>query len=292
MLHWLFQRLPPPPPGVVLGVGDDGAVLDPGHRGPLVLATDQTLEDVHFTVGPASWRQVGRKALARNLSDLAAMGARPWVALLSVAWPGQHPDEGLRELFQGLLEHGAENETALVGGDLSRSPSSVCVTVTVAGLLEGRTPLTRGGASVGDELFVTGALGASGTGHHLTFTPRWREGLALAQSGVVHAALDLSDGLARDLPRMTSVSAVGARIDGRRLPRRAGANLDQCLHDGEDFELLFAAAPGTEDILVRALAPLAVTRIGVCTEGPLEMLDEEGAVTRWPEGGYEHTLGD
>jgi len=293
LIAWLTARVGGGP-GVRLGLGDDGAVLDEQGAGGLVVASDQTLEEVHFRVPPATWEQVGHKALARNLSDLAAMGARPWVALASVAWPAGRGMAAARALFEGLLACAAREETTLVGGDLARSPAGVVLDIAVVGRLEGRAPLRRSGAREGDELFVTGVLGGAAGGHHLSFTPRWREGIAAAESGLVHAAIDLSDGLALDLPRLAAASGVGARIEAAAVPRRRGPDgeavgLEAALGDGEDFELLLAVAPGGGEELRRRLGPDAapLTRVGVATAGPLLLVGERG-VTPWPEGGYEH----
>jgi thiamine-monophosphate kinase len=298
LVEWLRARAHPGT-GVLLGIGDDGAVIDPGGRGPLVFACDQVVEQVHFVPDRDPWPRVGRKVLARNLSDLAAMGARPWVALCAVAWPEDRPTSLLEALLEGLLQHAREEETALVGGDLSRSPGGVRVDVSVLGLLEGRRALLRSGARPGDALYVTGPLGGSAGGHHLSFTPRWREGIALAESGRVHAAIDLSDGLAIDLRRLLAASGAGARVELEQIPRRELADgrlatLEQALGDGEDFELLFAAPEDAAASLGRhpALSSVRLTRIGSVTESGLAAVDARGRVTELPRGGYEHRFHD
>jgi thiamine-monophosphate kinase len=293
-LRWLQRRVPRGA-GVQVGIGDDAAVLQPPHGGALVMASDQTVEGVHFLRAEASWKLVGRKALARNLSDLAAMGARPWVALLSAALPADLADEVVRELFEGVIELAEQESTSLVGGDLCRSTGGVSLDVSVVGCMEGRDPLLRSGARVGDELLVTGDLGGSRRGHHLRFQPRWREAIALADSGAVHAAIDLSDGLGRDLPQLAEASHVGFVLEVDRLPRRSDTagnpeSVSAALNDGEDFELLLAVQPGFLEEL-RALPELehtALTRIGVVTQEGQSLQSGDGSVTPLVSGGYEH----
>jgi thiamine-monophosphate kinase len=189
---------------------------------------------------------------------------------------------------------------SLVGGDLSRTRGGIALDVSALGFLEGRRALLRDGARPGDLLAVTGPLGGSREGWHLRFEPRWREGIALAESGAVHASIDLSDGLARDLHQICRASRVGARVELEALPRRelAGgrrASVAQALHDGEDFELLLAIAPDRFEALARvpALSAVRLTRIGVVTESAagVKAADAAGGVTDLPIGGYEHRFG-
>lgn len=295
-----LQRHAAQGPDVAVGIGHDAAVVRaPGGDG-LVLKSDQTIEDVHFTRGEAPWELFGRKAIARVLSDLGAVGARPIACLCSLALPDDVDEEAARAVLRGVLSLADGAPTSLVGGDLARSPRGVCIDVSALGFLDGRTPMLRAGARPGDALVVTGPLGRSRDGHHLRFTPRWREGVALAGSGGVRACIDLSDGLGRDVHHLAAASGVGARLDARRLPRRRGADgtpatVAQALHDGEDFELLFAAAPA--DLLrLRALPALAgveLTEVGVCTPASdgVVLVHDDGAVEPLPPGGYQHHFG-
>ena len=285
--------------GVVFGIGDDAAVLQPPYGGALVTAADQTVEDVHFRRSSATWEEVGRKALARNLSDLAAMAARPWVTMVSAALPADFPLRDAQALFTGLLDLARQDELCLVGGDLCCSPSGVHLDVSILGCMEERQPLWRSGAQVGDRLMVTGTLGGSGEGHHLRFTPRWREAIALARTGFLHAAIDLSDGLARDAHHLAEESRVGLVFDREHLPRRLlasgmPASVDQVLHDGEDFELLLALDPAGRDALLEVARGLELTlsEIGEVTAGRVELRDRAGNVTELLRGGYEHRFDD
>jgi thiamine-monophosphate kinase len=295
-----LQRHAAQGPDVAVGIGHDAAVVRAPSGDGLVLKSDQTIEDVHFTRGEAPWELFGRKAIARVLSDLGAVGARPIACLCSLAVPDDVDEEAARAVLRGVLSLADGAPTSLVGGDLARSPRGVCIDVSALGFLDGRAPMLRAGARPGDALVVTGPLGRSRDGHHLRFPPRWREGMALAGSGGVRACIDLSDGLGRDVHHLAAASGVGARIAARRLPRRRGADgtpatVAQALHDGEDFELLFAAAPA--DLLrLRALPALAgveLTEVGVCTpatEGVV-VVHDDGAVEPLPPGGYQHHFG-
>lgn len=287
-------------PEVAVGIGHDAAVVRSPHGDGLVLKSDQTIEDVHFTRGEAPWELFGRKAVARVLSDLGAVGARPVACLCSLALPDDVDEAMARAILAGVMELADGAPASLVGGDLARSPRGVVIDVSALGFLESRAPMLRAGARIGDALVVTGPLGCSRDGHHLRFTPRWREGMALAESGLVRACIDLSDGLGRDVHHLAAASGVGVRLDASALPRRRGADgapatVAQALHDGEDFELLFAVA-ATDLPRLRALPALrdvTLAEIGVCTPATdgVVLAREDGAVEALPPGGYQHRFG-
>jgi thiamine-monophosphate kinase len=287
-------------PAVEVGIGHDAAVVRSPSGDGLVLKCDQTLEEVHFARHEQPFELVGRKALARVLSDLGAVGARPIACLCSLALPDDVKEGDVQALFRGLLELAQRDGVSLVGGDLSRSTRGVVVDVSALGFLEGRTPMLRRGAQTGDLLVVTGPLGGSREGWHLRFEPRWREGIALAASGAVHAAIDLSDGLARDLHHVARASNVGARIELAALPLRGlsgggRATVAQALQEGEDFELLLALAPERFADVARLpeLKQVTLTQIGVVTpaHAGVVTVDAHGNVTALPAGGYQHQLG-
>jgi thiamine-monophosphate kinase len=298
LIDYLRSRAAPHA-AVVVGIGHDAAVVRAPGGEAMALKSDQTIEDVHFTRGEAPLGLVGRKALARVLSDLGAIGARPLAALCSAALPADLDEAAARALFDGLLALAEEHGVALVGGDLARSPRGIALDVAALGAMEGRAPMLRSGARPGDALVVTGPLGGSRAGHHLRFDPRWREGVALARSGLVHACIDLSDGLARDLRQLAAESRTGARIDAAKLPRRrlfggALATVEQALQDGEDYELLFAAprAALPELTALPELKNVTLTAIGeVVAGGELTLAGEMGGVAPLPTGGFEHRLG-
>ncbi|MFG0317342.1 MAG: thiamine-monophosphate kinase [Planctomycetota bacterium JB042] len=268
--------------GVVLGIGDDGAVLDAG--GPFVVVQDATLDGVDLVLAECGYRAAARKALAKNLSDVAAMGVRPWCAFVAAAFPAGTTEDDARAFLDGLDELATRFDVAIAGGDTKRSPAGLVVDVTVLGRPSPHPPVRRSGARVGDVLVVTGPLGNSIAGHHLTFTPRVDEGLALNAAGAT-AMIDLSDGLSTDLPRLCEASGVGARVEAARLPLREGATVEGALDDGEDYELLAALPPeaALPRIAVRIGAVVGAAE-GVTLEGP-------GGVEPLAPRGFRHRFG-
>lgn len=265
------------------GIGDDCAVLPLGGEA-LVFTSDLLTEGVHFLRHATSARELGGKSLAVNLSDVAAMGARPVATLLSIALPPDAAGAWAEEFMEGYRELSARFGTPLVGGDTTRSESGVTINVTAIG----RSPLThlkrRRDARPGDALFVAGELGASGAGlrdllagHpdtppariHRNPQPQVDEGIWLGARSEVHAMMDLSDGLASDLRHILDESDCGAEVELERIPVAAGADLRTAACGGEDYKLLFTAAPTAtrqleEEFLARFGTPLH--RIGRITE--------------------------
>ncbi len=240
------------PPGVTVGIGDDAAVV--ANRGAQsVLCCDPVVEGVHFTAADPP-RLVGRKAVNRNLSDLAAMGARPDWLLVSLVLPRGYPSRRRRALCGGIREAARRAKCHVVGGDVATHEGPLVVTVTAIGHLPGRA-LQRSGARAGDTLHVTGPLGGSRLGPHLRFDPAIAEGAWLAREPRVHAAMDVSDGLLLDLATMLEASGgLGAEVFADAVPvsdaakKRARGSatraLAAALGDGEDHVLLWSQAPG------------------------------------------------
>jgi len=245
-----------PSGGVVLGIGDDAAVLDDGT----VVSTDILVEGVHFDLGRTTPRDVGHRAATANLSDLAAMGARPVALLAAFGLPPGFDDAA--EVAAGMREHGVP----VAGGDLSRAPVLI---VSVTALGRSDRPVRRSGGRPGDVLVVTGPLGGqAAAGYAGRVMPRTVEGCALA--AVATAMIDLSDGIATDAARLARASGTGAVIELERLPRAPGATVEQAATGGEDYELLAALPSGTE-------APVPVTIVGRLTEGgDVTMVDAVG----------------
>ena len=251
-------------PGLRHGIGHDCAVLTPPSRQfDLVLKTDAVVEGVHFLRStPAAL--VGRKALARALSDLAAAGAAPRAALVTAGCPNKKGAARLQSMYRGLSRAARAWGVAVVGGETART-RQLLLSVSLLGTVpKGRSP-HRGGARPGHLLFVTGSLGGSWPRRHLTFTPRLREGQWLARKKIASAMMDLSDGLGADLPRLARMSRVGFRIDPQKLPLAPGANPRQGLSRGEDYELLFTV-PKVKAVRLRKTWPFPtrLTEIGVC----------------------------
>ena len=238
-------------PEVLRGIGDDCAVLKGDGRMLRLFASDMLVEGVHFTRNAPADR-VGWKALAVNVSDVAAMGGLPRQAVVSLGLPRATSVSFVDGLYRGLRRCAAAYGVDLVGGDTGRAPV-VVVDVAILGEVEKERVVYRSGARPGDALLVTGRLGGSlRSGRHLRFHPRLREARLLTARMKLHAMMDLSDGLGPDLLKMCEQSGVSAILEGARIPRNAGCSLGQALNDGEDFELLVAAAPRDAEDLRRA----------------------------------------
>ena len=268
-LESLFKRMPGPPGELVIPPGDDCAGFRSADGSLLLIAVDQVVEGRHFAdEGPfaASPQQVGRKLLARNLSDIAAMGGTPLYCLSSVALGSRHDEAWLDRFFDGILDLCRRWGTHLVGGDLARGAERTVASLTIVGRADERQVVRRAGARDGDGFWATGVFGRSfPTGHHLDFEPRIREGRWLAEQGIAGAMIDVSDGLLIDAGRLCRASGVGLFLDVQSVPRRTSeTTIEEALTDGEDYELLFAVPKEKEDRLRRdwPFPELPLTRLG------------------------------
>lgn len=332
-----FRAHAPDHPWLTVGPGQDCAVLDwPADRA-VVFKTDQVVEGVHFALagpGAATARQVGWKAVAKTVSDAAAAGCVPVAALVALAVPGERDEAFVKELYAGLTDCCRRFSFALAGGDLSASPRGLSLAVALLAAVpeeapvaggtndapttpkddagkkapSSRRPWTRIGGRPGDVLFVTGELGGAWKGKHLSFTPRTAAAVALrALSGdKLHACIDLSDGLARDLRHLCRESGCGAELEAARLPASAAVREDfppeaspatneallrRVLGDGEDYELLFAVEPAAAELLERRWSEeTPATRVGTLRkkEAGLSLLGPDGTRKPLPDVGYEH----
>ena len=306
LIERIRQRIPAAPPFVIVGIGDDAAVVEPERNMLEVLTTDCQVEGVHFDQTFVAAADIGHKSLAVNLSDLAAMGAAPRVALLSFVLPAAMPVAGIDALLDGLTALAARARIAIVGGNIARSPGPLVVDVTVTGSVHKRRILTRSGGRAGDDLYVTGTLGGAAAGLRMLRKdgssrnravdryrrpePRTRFGLMLGRNGAARACIDLSDGLADGVRQIGEASGVGAIIDVDALPLEDGATLADALGGGEDYELLFAVSPRMRSRLknARRLAgDLAVTRIGRLTADRAMLVSRNGRTEDLPSG-FEH----
>jgi thiamine-monophosphate kinase len=229
--------------GVVLGAGDDCALVESGKPGLLnLLKTDCLVEGIHFAknAGPA---MVGWKAIARPLSDFAAMSGLPRFALVTLIVPANRDVAWVKALYRGIEKAARKFEMAVVGGETSNIKGPAVISISVTGFVEKGRWVGRAGGKPGDDLFVTGRLGGSLRGRHLKFVPRIAESRWLTKNFRVHAMMDLSDGLGSDLPRLARASRVGFELDEKALPLNRGCTIRQAISDGEDYELLFAIAP-------------------------------------------------
>ena len=289
-----------PSRGLTLGIGDDCALLCVRSGEELAVTTDLSIAGRHFRLDWHPAESIGHRALARGLSDLAAMGARPVAAFLSLGLPraltrarGRGPS-WISRFYEGLLALADAHKTPLAGGDLAESPVAIADIVLVGAVPRGKA-LLRSGARPGDLLYVTGRLGGAAAGlarltelaaasgprresagragalkvpkglegllaAHLYPQPRIAQGLWLRRRGLASAAIDLSDGLSTDLAHLCAESAVAAEVEAALLPIGPGANLEPALHGGEDYELLFTAPPAA--LLPKSIGGVPVTCIG------------------------------
>jgi thiamine-monophosphate kinase len=302
----------PSNPGVIAGAGDDCAVLDSGQPGrALLFKTDAVVEGVHFLPSAAP-ESIGHKALARCLSDIAAMAGRPLAALVTLALPNNFDPEFIQRIYDGMSGLARRHGVAIVGGETTSNPERLLISIALLGEVARDKCVPRSGAADGDALFVTGELGGSLAGKHLIFEPRLAEARWLAGHFSIHAMIDLSDGLAGDLRHLMECSKVGAELLVRAIPisraARAASRLRPdpasrvtkgvktpllaALTDGEDYELLFAVSPcdavPLSDAWRAQFPKLRLSCIGKITSAPgLTLRDAHG--TRALEAqGYVH----
>lgn len=270
LIDWIKKNAGPVPKGWI-GIGDDAAVFPGTAARNWVVSTDTIVEGVDFDqkLTPA---QAGRKALAINLSDIAAMGATPKAFLMTLGIPPEWKSEKrIKSFITGVLKLAKEYRVTCVGGDMTSSTQFFC-SITVWGEPAGKHALLRNGAKPGDLILVTGDLGGSILKKHFAFTPRVREGIFLAQSGAVSALMDVSDGLAQDLSHLTRASRVRAGLNLECVPLSSVArNLNGALSDGEDFELLLTVPQLKFQALAKkwkkAFPKVPLTLIGVMRKG-------------------------
>lgn len=290
-LQWLQRVCSETNADVVSGIGDDAAVIRITTK-HLVVCSDAIVEGVHFS-SQAPLSQIGHKALARCLSDTAAMFAQAQTALVNCGVPPGWSLQQARRVYEGLLTTAKRFRVSVVGGDTVASPI-LWMSVTVTGRLLFDRPVLRSGARDGDVLVVTGPLGgAVSSGRHLIFTPRLKEAAVIAGRVRPHAAIDVSDGLSRDAWRMAQASDCDLVIEREALPLNAGVADDRMLCEGEDYELLMALSADDWARLRRSsLAGVSLYRIGFCRrrmkKRPQVLIQESGRLKRWPVMGYEH----
>jgi thiamine-monophosphate kinase len=294
-ISWIRKRLAEDP-RVLIGPGDDTALVNSSAPGTLA-TVDMLLEGIHFSFDEASPIEVGRKAMNVNLSDIAAMAGTPQFALLAVGLPVGATNELAEGLFNGLKEAADRFGVAIIGGDTNSSRSGVVLSVTVLGFPHPKGSVERSGARPGDAIMVTGKLGYSRLGKHLSFTPRIVEAQRLHDRFQLTSMMDLSDGLGGDVFHLTSESRVGAVIDADAIPIADGPADDRsplmhALSDGEDFELLFTTPQNDADLLLKE-QPLTdlgvlVSRIGVVTEETGVHLRRGSDDRKLERSGYVH----
>jgi len=297
LIAYIRSRSSFDPAVVPVGPGDDMAVVRCGGQ-DLLVAADQVLDGVHFRLAEHGAKAAGRKAMARNLSDVAAMAAVPLAAVATVALPRGFSDDAAKALYAGLRELGDEFACPLVGGDIGSWDGMLAISLTILATPGPRGAVLRGGARAGDGICVTGSLGAGWrTDRHLTFRPRVREALALAGRCDLHAMIDISDGLATDLGHICEMSGCGAEVQAAAVPihpdaARLGPDpLAAALGDGEDYELLFTLPADQAEKLAaeNPLGDVRIARIGTITAGDARTLVmPDGRRAELAARGWEH----
>ena len=283
---------------VRVGIGDDAAVVA-NRTDATVVTTDMLVDGVHFDTRRAPLADVGWKAMACSVSDIAAMGGRCTAAVVSAALPAGFRPGQARELVRGMLDCADEFGARLVGGDLTGTGGPLALSVTMLGDTGDCPPILRSGAKTGDAILVTGTLGGSRLGRHLRFRPRQAEGLTLNQRYRPHAMIDVSDGLAIDLHHVLDESGVGAVVRAEQIPVSEDAAraaelsgrtpLDHALGDGEDYELLFTMDQATaERLLADQPFDVAVTRIGEIVASGATLVMPGGTERPLEPSGWEH----
>ncbi|MCK5113611.1 MAG: thiamine-phosphate kinase [Phycisphaerae bacterium] len=306
-LTWIYSQNGFDPEKVPVGPGDDMGIVNLDADTPLLVGVDQVLDGVHFNLALHGAEAAGRKAMARNLSDVAAMAALPVGAVASVALPKGFSQNDAQQIYAGLRKLGDEFACPLVGGDVSTWAGPLGISVTIfakpAGATGGIKPVLRSGARSGNAILVTGQLGGSWYGkHHLEFVPRVREAILLGLKYRLRAMIDISDGLTKDLGRICKASNVGAEIWEDAIPIRPGAGkdrdpkaspLDAALNDGEDYELLFTVPKGQVEKIMQDVAdgkiPVAISHIGTITkQQTLTLVSPDGSQCPLTDGGWDH----
>ena len=299
-----LTRALPANESVVTGAGDDCAVLDLGAADKLVLfKTDAVVEGYHFTRETLP-EKIGRKALARCLSDIAAMAGTPTAALVTIALPENFKPEFVEKIYNGINALAREHGVAIVGGETTTNPERFLISIALLGTVPRGKQILRSGAKIGDAIFVTGELGGSLAEKHLDFEPRLDEARWLAEHFSIHAMIDLSDGLAGDLRHILKMSKVGAEILKSAVPVSRAAKLRTkenssakpafaaALTDGEDFELLFTVASKDavklSDGWKKQFPKLKLSCIGKITAGDGILIRDKSGSHKFNASGYVH----
>jgi thiamine-monophosphate kinase len=298
-IAWLRQRTPTSS-HVRVGPGDDCAVIEGPAAGGWLVTTDMLLEGSHFVLAKAGPRRVGRKAMAVNLSDIAAMGGLPIAAFVSVGLPRGNAATIAEEMYLGMRDIADSFETTIAGGDTNSWAGGLVVSVTLMGKPGPQGPILRRGARPGDWLLVTGPLGGSILGKHLDFVPRVREALLLQDHAMLHAMIDISDGLSADAFHLCEESGCGVVLFADRIPISDAARsitdgkppLEHALIDGEDFELAFAVDPADGERLLRTqpIPGIELAHVGVFVPERDLFLEAGGMRRRIEPRGFVHSF--
>ncbi|WP_437185572.1 thiamine-phosphate kinase [Planctomicrobium sp. SH668] len=298
-IDWVAQRCIDRPE-VVLGIGDDAAILKGTSNIEWVTTVDVLTSGVHFTPD-TSPQLIGRKAMCVNLSDIGAMGATPCAAFVGIVLPRSWERDQVEELYDGIFEQAQLWNVEIAGGDTNSWDGPLVISITLTGTVESGRAIRRDGAKAGDWIFVTGNLGGSfPSQRHLTFTPRIREAAALKNAVNLHAMLDVSDGITSDLFHILNRSGVGAILNGNAIPihedlpasLEASERLRHALTDGEDFELLFTvSAEDGQRLLDQSPIEIPLTKIGEITAEQTASIMRNDKIYPLNRSGWSHQFG-
>lgn len=296
LIDWLRQRTLVRSSRLEVGIGDDAAVWRTnGER--LLFTTDLLMDGVDFRTSEVAAQLIGRKAMAVNLSDIAAMAGRPLAALMGLVLPRSLGFDFANELLKGCEALANEFDVAIIGGDTNIWDGPLVISVTVMGEATERGPVLRSTAKPGDWIFVTGPLGGSILGHQFHFMPRVREAMQLHELFALTSMIDLSDGLAADLHHILDESCVGATLDESKIPITEAATLmndgrlplEHAFCDGEDFELLFTVNPSTGRQLAAGETSIPVFHIGeIEASSGVRLRTIDGSSRPIERAGWEH----
>ncbi|MBI4581165.1 MAG: thiamine-monophosphate kinase [Planctomycetes bacterium] len=299
LVEWLRTRFGGSAPGVPIGIGDDMAAVHVDDN-LVAITADMLMDGVHFDTRRHAYDLIGRKALACSLSDCAGMACQPRAAVVSVALPDGLSMDDVKRLYEGLAAIADEFGCAIAGGDTNSWNGPLVIDVAViAEPMSVRGPIRRSGAVAGDTVYISGPLGGSFAGHHLTFTPRIDLAARLIHHPGLHAMMDISDGLSMDLPRLCLASGCHAELDAAELAKAISdaartqaktdgrSPLEHALHDGEDFELLVVGTEGLrhERFLLIPVGRIVPTREGQST---MTLVHPDGRREPLEPRGYEH----
>jgi thiamine-monophosphate kinase len=314
-INWLRSQKFNHPINLIAGIGDDAAIFLSLVNQETLISTDLLAEDIHFKLDFTPADLLGHKTLAVNLSDIAAMGGQACYFLLSIARPKTLSDSFLTELLTGMLALAQTHQVTLIGGDTSASSNKLFLNVTILGECPPGKAIRRSGAKAGDEIYLTGQIGASALGlellqkgkrlidnnltdieklallAHLKPEPRLAFGKALGVENIATSMIDISDGLSSDLGHICQESQVGAAINLTSLPIFPTASLNQALNGGEDYELLFTISPENSTKLrelAKLFPDLPITEIGIITSDLDRWLIEGERKTPLLAKGYDH----
>lgn len=284
----------------IIGMGDDAAVLEFKIQKAKVkskellslITTDALIENVHFRLKNTSFFHLGQKALLASISDIAAMGGIPTHALVTIGLPKKIKVEQVKELYRGISSLAKKNRIDIIGGDTVSSPKAMMISVTLLGQVEKRNLLLRSGAENGDIICVTGKFGGPAAAHfsnrHPLHVTRIDDARKIAKSKIANAMIDSSDGLIRSVLEICRASKVGARIWEDKVPIAKGANLNQALYGGEEYELVFTVPKSKLPKLKNLKLPVSLVGEITNRHPGVKLLDSRGKMKPLKSGGYEH----